>query len=226
MGVHHERSAGNPTWSINVDGILYATVLTSEATVALRGKGRLSAVADAEWLSLSRAVVNSPLVRRDLRVSASEIRSVFQTARPVESLLTGGGRRWWMSMAPAVFGTRLTLRRTPTRIGEHWFPKASEVEGLLSIAADELPSIDPWQRVGLAGLALLAVHPYVDGNGRSARFIWLKGMLDLGMTPIEAVDRLQEFFGAGGLAVLPTLEAAHNGAIDAFTERWRAAVRE
>lgn len=172
------------------------------------------------WVRLGRAVVDSPRQRRVGRLSSSAVAAAFCRRIDVEELLVGSGRREWMSLAAECFATRLALRRAPCRVGGHQFPPAREVDGLLETAVAEIRSEAALTRTGLAGLAVLMVHPYIDGNGRSARFIWLKGMLDEGIPPMDAVGRLDEFYGPGGVAALPTFKAASNGAIGPFLTRW------
>jgi hypothetical protein len=40
------------------------------------------------------------------------------------------------------------------------------------------------------------------------------------------VARLDEFYGPGGIAALPTFKAASNGAIEPFLARWAAVMRD
>jgi hypothetical protein len=179
-----------------------------------------------EWEDLARQIIHSPRSPRNFSCEAEDIRAAFQSKYPVEKLLTGKGLRWWTAAAAKAFATDLRLRQGPARIGSHHFPAASAVEGLLVVAASELSCQDPAQRVGLAGLTLLIVHPFEDGNGRSARFIWLKGLLDLGLSPSESINRLQEFYGIGGIAALPTFQAAASGDVEPFVRRWEAVLRD
>lgn len=178
------------------------------------------------WARLGRAVLDSPRQRRAGRLSSSCVAAAFRRNVAVEDLLVGTGRREWMSLAAGSFATPLALRHTPCRIDGHYFPPAREVDALLRSAVTEIRSEAALTRAGLAGLALLMVHPYIDGNGRSARFIWLKGMLDGGIRPLDAVARLDEFYGPGGIAALPTFKAASNGAIEPFLARWAAVMSD
>lgn len=178
------------------------------------------------WARVGRAVLDSPRQRRGGSLCSSRVAAAFRCKMAVEDLLVGNGRRKWMCLAPETFATPLALRRTPCRIDGHYFPPAHEVDVLLRAAVTEIRAEAALTRAGLAGLAVLMVHPYVDGNGRSARFIWLKGMLDEGIRPLDAVARLDEFYGPGGIAALPTFKAASNGAIEPFLARWAAVMRD
>jgi hypothetical protein len=182
-------------------------------------------VSTSEWQDLARQIIHSPRSPRHLSCETKDVRAAFQSKYPVETLLTGTGLRWWTATAVRAFATDLRLRQGSARVGFHQFPAASAVARLLELAASELSQVDSAQRVGLAGLTFLVVHPFEDGNGRSARFIWLKGLMNLGISPAESIMRLQEFYGIGGIAALPTFQAASYGTVEPFVSRWEAVMR-
>lgn len=148
------------------------------------------------------------------------IAAAFGAPWRADHLLIGPGRAWWIATAPWAFFTPLRLRTMTSRVAGHRFPPAKDCDRLLRLAADEIATSEPVERVGLAGLALLLIHPFVDGNGRSARFVWLKGLIDLEITPRDAVAALDAFYGLGGIGALPTFHAAANGSVAPFLTRW------
>lgn len=187
-------------------------------------RNRPEPASPAGWLCVGYAVVHSPRQSRDIELDWARVRQAIESPPDVQNLLRDRGLSWWISIARGVFGSTLRLRRRGAQIAGHSFPHSREVRPLLSRAVLELNDAEETVRVGLAGLSFLLIHPFEDGNGRSARFAWLKGLIQLGISPANAVAALDELYGVGGVAGLPTIQAASNGAIGPFIRRWSSVI--
>ena len=70
---------------------------------------------------------------------------------------------------------RIGIRRVGVRVGSRYCPEAHLVEGMLMDLCDRRDSLEPLDFYR----ALLEVHPFVDGNGRTGKIVlnWLAGTL-------------------------------------------------
>ena len=126
-------------------------------------------------------------------------------------------------------------RRVQVRITGSDFvpPDAIAVPGLMAdmvawLNSDEATKLHPVERAALAHFRLVDVHPFVDGNGRTARLLMNLFLMRAGYPP--AIVRVTE-----RPAYYKTLDAAHQGntepfvhliaqAADRSLETWLAAV--
>jgi len=76
-------------------------------------------------------------------------------------------------------------------------------------------------KVGLLGIGLLIIHPLVDGNGRLARLVWCRGLLECGVPPLEVEKGLTLYYADNGYPAWQASRAAAFGNESTFLARWR-----
>lgn len=82
-----------------------------------------------------------------------------------------------------------TFRRTQVFVGEHTPPKASLVRDMMEDFVDWLNSeealrLHPVKYAALAHYKLVFIHPFVDGNGRTARLLMNLLLMRVGYPPV------------------------------------------
>jgi hypothetical protein len=74
----------------------------------------------------------------------------------------------------------------------------------------------------LQGLMIMAMHPYLDGNGRAARMYWVSGLLAFGFTPVQIGQAFQQFYGPHRRShLLYTACACAGGSTSPFLRHWQ-----
>jgi fido (protein-threonine AMPylation protein) len=96
---------------------------------------------------------------------------------------------------------------------------------LLAIARREVSTQPVELQFGLAGLCILLLHPFEDGNGRAARLVWYAGLRQRGFDDAKAGSAVSSMVGPMGAQLLPLVEAADAGDFAAFSNFWRHLVR-
>jgi len=96
-------------------------------------------------------------------------------------------QRWHRALETCE-GLRLAWRETPARMGLYACPEPSDFPKLFQAAADDWQAIrDPIERALFCGLAVLLIHPLINGNGRLSRLIWREQLSSEGVDP-AAID--------------------------------------
>lgn len=140
------------------------------------------------------------------------IRSITDPAQPIgEAEVRELHRRIVLRSAPEIAGV---YARLPRRVAGSLvvFPSAEKVPGLMRqfgswLATESASAVTAFD----AHLRLVTIHPFADGNGRTARLLMNLVLMRAGLTPItiRAVDRA---------AYLSALEAAQaDGSVDSYT---------
>ncbi len=107
-------------------------------------------------------------------------------------------------------------------------PTAKDVPQLLEVARRQLhslPQASP-ERVGVAGLMHLLIHPLTDGNGRSARMTWACALLEHGFDLRECENILQRWLESASPDLMTMVQIAAHGDPSVFFERWLALLRD
>jgi Fic family protein len=100
-------------------------------------------------------------------------------------------------------------------------PPPAELVKLLYRADRAVSGHPPLLACLLRGLVMIAIHPFLDGNGRSARMFWLKGLLEAGFTPAQISQAFGIFYGSDRQASRTFTSCACSGGTAApFVRRW------
>ena len=102
-------------------------------------------------------------------------------------------------------------RDGPVYIGEAYEgPHASQVPGLMRTLIDWLESSrdHPLVRAALLHLNVLAIHPWIDGNGRSSRVLSTLELLRAGVRGPELVN-IEPYLASNRAEYIAHLQAAH-----------------
>lgn len=184
---------------------------------------RLREQLDLEWIYNSNAIEGSTLTLQETRlileagvtIGGKSLREHFEVLNHREAIayvgdLVGSDLALTTHHVRQIHQLVLTkiddqnagrYRQTPVRIAgaEHKPPDAWEVGRLMTEwsdwLADSQKDLDPVTVSALAHHRLVAIHPFVDGNGRTARLVMNLILMQLGYPPtvIERVDRRQYY---------------------------------
>ncbi|KFM79166.1 Adenosine monophosphate-protein transferase FICD-like protein, partial [Stegodyphus mimosarum] len=105
-----------------------------------------------------------------------------------------------------------TFRKTQVFVGEHSPPPASHVPSLVQDLVEWLQSetqLHPVKKAALAHYKLVYIHPFVDGNGRTARLLMNLILMQAGFPPIIIHKQDRAFY-------YNTLQLANEGDIRPF----------
>jgi|GEM_PF-3283298 len=109
--------------------------------------------------------------------------------RPLRAPTFSAVKRWHRALEKAE-ATRFAWRKTSASMDLYACPDPHEFAPLFQAAATDWNAIrDPLKRVLFCGLAVLLIHPLVDGNGRLSRLIWREQLCSSSVNPerVEAV---------------------------------------
>lgn len=80
-------------------------------------------------------------------------------------------------------------------MGLYACPEPRDFAALFNAAATDWSLIhDPIERALFCGLAVLLIHPLVDGNGRLSRLIWREQLCSAGLKPVQVEAALEQIF--------------------------------
>lgn len=117
------------------------------------------------------------------------------------------------------------------RVGFYEAPETIDVPKLLFRADRIIRKIsDPTWRAIIAGAFILTIHPLTDGNGRLARYYWIRGLQQLGCDHNEIMQCLERYYGGhswlysgGNINAITAL--ASTGDITAYISRWNSLLK-
>ncbi len=110
------------------------------------------------------------LARDDRAIGEAEIRQLHQLT--VATTVDTAGR----------YATRARFVNTST--GEHRFPAPADIPPLMADFAARLPAAPDAEAAFRAHLEFIAIHPFEDGNGRTARLLMNALLLRGGYVPL------------------------------------------
>jgi Fic family protein len=185
--------------------------------------GRLQEQLMVEWIYHSNAIEGSTLTLREtqliletgLTIGGKNLREHFEVINHrdaidyVEALATGDEpiNAFHVRQIHRLVLTRIDdanagqYRNLPVRIGgaQHQPPESWEIAHLMTGWAEwlnaEAPALHPVERAALAHHRLAAIHPFIDGNGRTARLVMNLLLLRDGFPPtiIRRENRAQYY---------------------------------
>lgn len=174
--IHHSVAIEGNTMS------LAETRTIVETRLAVSGK---SVVEHNEILGLEAALrfVNQTLVARNSFITVSDILEIHRRVMGHTDPVTAG-----------------TFRQSQVFVGAHRPPPASEVEYLMEqfvgmLRGPEITAMHPINIAAFAHHKLVNIHPFLDGNGRTARLLMNLLFMKYGYPPIiiRKEDRSQYY---------------------------------
>lgn len=111
-------------------------------------------------------------------------------------------------------------------MGLYACPEPRDFAGLFQAAAAEWNAIrDPIERALLCGLAVLLIHPLVDGNGRLSRLIWREQLFAAGVGRQQIDAALEQVFTHQRAQWIGAVARARQGNPAAVYAQFRQALR-
>lgn len=119
--------------------------------------------------------------------------------------------------------TQVVVKNSRTKQVSFMPPQASEVQGLVRdflnwLNSDEAVDIHPVIKAGIVHYILAYIHPFVDGNGRTARAFATLILFSEGYD-IKKFFSLEEYYDRNAKRYYETLQAVSNQKVDRLSDR-------
>ncbi len=128
----------------------------------------------------------------------------------------------------AEFGEQaIRIRAVDVHALAYQAPPSKQITRLLFRADQALACLDPIARDFMSGSCVCVIRPFSDGNGRVSRLYFLRALLRVGCSAVQAASLLRNFDGDGSRESIMVRQAAtYAGDPLPFLDRWRQVLVE